>query len=176
MILLVAGASLSGKTEVVSEVAKQNGYETVSLDIFYLKLKYMGLSDNALVTITQKHTTAELERRLSLGGTCIVEGGWCNPDMAAKIRERYSATFTAVYCGYPNADPVSRYELVKGGKHWVARKTSEYALNWIARQIKGSEWYESEAKRYGFEFIDFSDFDSGTMQLRRAIREAMATA
>ncbi|MGO1117896.1 AAA family ATPase [Rhodovibrionaceae bacterium A322] len=177
-VMLIAGASGVGKTMTAQEFASQ---QTDPLPIVHLDGYRNLLWDQARV-IPSKLSVPEIEafteaatkdiclRLLSdlLTGQarCMAEGTWMNPDTASELRQKFGPRFSAVYCGYPEADAQARYARLKAdGLHHLLHKPEDKAIEYLEGQIESSRWFQSQARAEGFAFVDFTDIEQGRKEL-----------
>lgn len=166
MVLFIGGASRSGKTTVAKKLSGVLNLPLVNLDSMDRDLFKTG---GQIKFFRDRRTKTACARMVSelikVNADCIVEGGWMDPEIAAKLYK--SGAFHPAYCGYAGADPKDRLALYKANTsdNWFDKLPDGRALKWIKQQISGSRWYEKECARLNIPYFDFTDISAGSTGL-----------
>jgi shikimate kinase len=161
-IIFIGGASASGKTTVAKQLAEKLERPLISLDDFYNATGEIE-DGNLRKRITRKFSEALIEQLAVAGTACVVEGGWISVEVASSF---CGDIVDAGFCGYFASDLSMRLDnICNTGKHWLANKSKDEALNFLQNQVSGSEHYQSECEKYSLSFFDFSSPEEGSKQL-----------
>lgn len=166
-IYFIGGASASGKSAIATILTNEFGDKHIELDGIYDVISHAVDNEKAAMQITTDVVILCMKKWIEYGVDGIVEGGWIDPSQAAKLVARYKKKFHPVYCGYPRADIADRLAMITAtGDHWLAEINRQAARDWLAKQVAGSRWYESECAKFKIPFFDLSDLPAGSHQLQ----------
>ena len=105
---------------------------------------------------------AMVRELLAVQGSCIVDGGWLDPDEASALSAEYGALFHPSFCGYHDANLECRLGVLKeAGRHWLTREPDDAALSFLVKQRADSETVRVGCGRLGMRYFDFTSFDAG---------------
>lgn len=177
-IFFICGVSAAGKSTIARALAEKYSVPLVELDHYHSFLMEQGLEKTPPFGATRNLVDRVIRMLLSTHAGCIAEGVWSTPIQAHQLRMDYGDRLQPLFCGYPNADPELRRQVViEGGRHWL-----KYWLNtrpgdiakWLVDQKASGRAMEIECRELGVPFVDMSDFTEGGREVEHAFRDFLA--
>lgn len=173
-IYFIGGASASGKSYSAEIFAKDSGLPLIQLDHLARPIKQIKNDETTIDTnnLVREVTWEVLQYIFALKSSCIVEGGWLEPDKASVFRARSDGFFYPVFCGYDDSQLENRYQKIKEGqRHWILLEDSDWGKKFLEGQSELSIQREKICIRKKIPYFDFTDFDSGMDKLSDNFRK-----
>ena len=167
-IFFIGGSSASGKSTVAKKIATQFDLPVITLDKFRNSIDEFVASPEDRTLLTRKISLQVIKELINVSAQCIVEGNWVTPECAADLRR--GGFFYPVFCGYPDSNPVERYEAIslKAGskdRHWLLDIEKEDAHAFLEKKVKASLEDRDECKMHGIDYVDCTDFLDGSAKI-----------
>ena len=167
-IFFIGGSSASGKSTVANEIAKTWGLPVIRIDNYRDIIDEINLPNDTATAVTKALSLQVVTHLVCSGAQCVVEGAWITPAQASKFRQ--SGFFHPVFCGYPNADPARRYDIIlsRGGskeRHWLCARSRNEAIAFLRKKIASSVAEQVECNQFDIKFVDCTDFGEGASEV-----------
>jgi len=169
IVYLIGGASRSGKSELCRRLSVAATCPYFHLD-FLRQGVLAGIAtilgnepddpESYANRVTHAIVPGLIENVIYNGLSYIIEGGWLQPQTAAKVKRHYPNYVKVCFVGFPDADLDEMVARVRNNagqaNDWLSKRTDDEVKNFMRCQISGSLWYKQEAEKHGFIYCDTS--------------------
>ena len=170
-LIFLGGASRAGKSHAARWVARRTGLPVEGLDRHLAAPRAGEALDTRDLKQARQDAARLVRRRLSAGWHGLLEGWWITPGQAADWQA--TGGFSALFCGYPQADPEARDAMLcaaKGGA-WYKARPRHARLQLLARQIALSQQLQADCTALDLPFVDVSDLTTGVEGVRARLMD-----
>ena len=176
MLVMLGGASRSGKGVISRELARRTAIPLLPLDVMKMGLHRavpsvevdpsapsVEVADNMWPLVRAMAENA-LETRVE----CIFEGDMVVPKHAAELRVVAGDDARACFVGYLDIEPQQKLAEIRqhsgGPNDWLSEHSDEEIIGLVDESIRFSRYLSEECDRLGFRYFDCSTDFEGTVE------------
>jgi len=166
VLLLVSGASRSGKTRLARKILGEKGVPYLSLDWLMMGFNH-GMPERGIHHLLWPDEIAERMAPFLLGMIdslladdvdYLIEGEALLPSTVAELIAQHPAKIRAVFLGYACTEIAAKVALIKQydpvGGDWLTRQSDHYIEDHVGNMIAHSKRIQKKCTEYGLSYFD----------------------